>query len=118
MKVIKISIKRQGQRFLGRRFHSIFYGWRQSLKLNKCRMQTVKRRGEKNKHLFLTPSYEGLGEEEPVLRKSKALLNSARNNKQPKRSSDSLSGDATCAAAMNCWSASTVTLNLSGDSPM
>lgn len=84
--VIKISIKRQGQRFLGRRFHSIFYGWRQtSTEAQQMQNANGKEERKKNKHLFQTPSHEGLGKAEPVLRKSKALLNPAGNKKQPKR---------------------------------
>lgn len=64
------------------------------------------------------PAMKDWERKEPALRKSRVLLNSARNNKQPKRGSDSLSGDAPSAADMSCWSASTVTLNWSGDSPM
>lgn len=84
--VIKISIKRQGQRLLGRRFHSIFYGWRQtSTEAQQMQNANGKEERKKNKHLFQTPSHEGLGKAEPVLRKSKALLNPAGNKKQPKR---------------------------------
>lgn len=115
--VIKISIKRQGQRLLGRRFHSIFCGWRQTVA--EAQQREEERKGGREKSASIPDfCYEGLGEEEQALRKSKALLNSARNNKLPKRSSDSSSGDAASAADRHCWSASSVTLIFSGDSPM
>lgn len=59
-----------------------------------------------NKHLFQTSSYQGLGEEEPVLGKFRASPSPVRNNKQSKQSSSSLSGDAASAAGPSCRSAS------------
>lgn len=59
-----------------------------------------------NKHLFQTPNYQGLGEEEPVLGKLRASPSPVRNIKQSKQSSGSLGGDAAPAAGPSGRSAS------------